>query len=158
MVPFSFLRFGSFAPPFRYRGDLLPIVTGGGGTLFRRVPLSPGPLECYIAQSPSRGLCGRAYTICILPIFNKTRDRLSTSPSNAKNDVFEGFAGDGGIIHPMSNDMGMLSLPEETFRVSSGLGLRSKAQTNREMPATRIGNADPRAEHYPREYQSTFIE
>ena len=74
---------------------------GGGRTLFRRVPLSPGPLECYIAQSPSRGLCGRAYTICLLPIFIKTRDRSATLPSNAKNDVFRRIEGDGGFIHPM---------------------------------------------------------
>ena len=77
-------------------------MTGWGGDPDPSGPRAPPtPLECYTAQSSFSEFVRGAYTICILPIFNKTRDRSATLPSNAKNDVLRKIEGDGGFIHPM---------------------------------------------------------
>ena len=131
----------------------------GGGDLRTRGLLSPIPHGILFRDRPPSGSPSGE----LIPYaFNQYLLKLAIGQRPSHPIPKMTFCGGLRRVEDLSiqcrNDMGTLSLPEETSRVSSGLGLRSKAQTNREMPATRIGNTALSWSGNPCESQSTFIE
>ena len=155
--PCCSFRFGFHAPPIIFAGT--PPLMTGGGTLIPRGPELPRPLGLLCTHRPaSAGFTWER----ILYAFNQYLLKLAIGQRPSHPMPKMTFCGRLRGMEDLSiqcrNDMGTLSLPEETSRASSGLGLRSKAQTNREMPATRIGNTALSWSGNPCESQSTFIE
>ena len=129
------------------------------GTLIPRGPELPRPLGLLCTHRPaSAGFTWERIQYAFYQYLTKLAIGQRPSHPMPKMTFCGGLRGMEDLSIQCRNDMETLSLPEETSRVSSGLGLRSKAQTNREMPATRIGNTALSWSGNPCESQSTFIE